>query len=346
MPKRAMPKPMKSLTIAQQVNVRAARTNTPRSMVIELTYRCNLNCYYCFQKKFSLQKELSKAKWFDVLGQLAESGTLYVTFSGGEPFVRKDFLAIIEQARKLDFGVSIITNGTLLTADTIRRLASLGIMDIGISFHAAEHELHDRLAGKNGSFEKAFKSLLLCGKAGIRTMIKHSVSTENFGQFMALRKMADETGSLFECDSFVLPHEKGTVSPFSLSTQQHGLFLKKMKAGAYACGNKREINARLHCDAGRSTAGISPSGDVAACIQLPIVFGNLTKSTFSAIWHSSTAAAYRTQEKKLASPCVSCSIKQFCSRCHGLAFLESGNWRGKTPSLCNHALAVKKSSEY
>jgi radical SAM protein with 4Fe4S-binding SPASM domain len=334
------------LSISQQVNVHASRNNIPLSILIELTYRCNLGCYYCYQQNFPAQKELSKRKWSDVLKQLADNGTLYLTFSGGEPFVRPDFLEIVEHARKLDFGVSIITNGTLLTRETIRRLALLGIMDIGISFHAAHPTLHDRLSGSPGSFKKAHENLLLCSKAGIRTMIKHSVSTENFGEFVILQKMADETGSLFECDCFVLPHEKGTVSPFSLSKDQYGLFLKKIKAGAFSCTSKRDINARLHCDAGRSSAGISPSGDVVACIQLPIVFGSIKKSSFSAAWNSPQANLFRAQEKKLAHSCTSCIIRQFCSRCHGLAFLESGEWHGKTSSLCNHALAVEKSSEY
>lgn len=315
-------------------------------MLIELTYRCNLSCYYCYQKKFPRQNELSKQKWFDILKELADSGTLYLTFSGGEPFVRHDFLDLVEHARKLDFGVSIITNATLLMSKTVRRLAQLGIMDIGISFHAAQPLIHDKLAGKTGSFKKACNTLLLCRKAGIRTMIKHSVSSENFGEFLALRKMADETDSLFECDCFVLPHEKGTVSPFSLSTDQYGSFLKKIKAAAFTCTSKRDIHARLHCDAGRSTGGISPSGNVVACIQLPIVFGNLKKSRFQAAWNSLQAKRFREQEKRLASSCASCSMKQFCSRCHGLALVESGNWRGKAPSLCNHALAVKKSSGY
>jgi radical SAM protein with 4Fe4S-binding SPASM domain len=333
-------------TLAQQINVRASQKNIPLNMLIELTYHCNLGCYYCYQKKFPCQKELSKRKWRSILKQLADSGTLYLTFSGGEPFVREDFLDIVENARKLDFGVSIISNGTLLTKESIARLASLGIMDIGISFHAAKPALHDGLSGKKGSFKKAYKNLCLCRTAGIRTMIKHSVSTENFGAFAALQKMADETDSLFECDCFVLPHEKGTVSPFSLSVDQYGSFLKKMKAAAFSCESKRDINARLHCDAGRSTAGISPSGNVVACIQLPIIFGNLKKSLFPAAWNSPQAKQFRTQEKKLALSCTSCSMKQFCSRCHGIAYLESGNWQGKTPSLCNHALAVKKSSGY
>jgi radical SAM protein with 4Fe4S-binding SPASM domain len=333
-------------TLAQQVNIRASQNNIPLSVVAELTYRCNLRCYYCYQKSFTRTTEMSPKKWSSIINQLADNGTLYLTFTGGEPFVRKDFLDIVETARKLDFGVSIITNGTLLTVQSVRRLASLGIMDIGISFLASRPDIHDTLSGSHGSFKKALASLERCNTAGIRTMIKHSVSSENFGEFVGLQKLADTTGSHFECDCFVLPHEKGTISPYGLSKDQYCLFLKKMKAQAFSCTNKREIESRLHCDAGRSVAGISPAGDVVACIQLPIIFGNLNKSSFSGVWNSLQAKRFRTREKKLASSCVSCMNRRFCSRCHGIAYLESCNWRGKSPSLCLHAAAVKKSARH
>lgn len=333
-------------SIAQQVNIRASQNNVPLSVVAELTYRCNLKCYYCYQKDFSRTTELSLKKWSSIFKQLADSGTLYLTFTGGEPFIREDFLDIVENARKLDFGVSIITNGTLPTLQSVCRLAELGIMDIGISFLASRPDLHDTLSNSPGSFKKALASLERCNSAGIRTMIKHSVSCENFGEFSGLQKLADRTGSLFECDCFVLPHEKGTVSPYGLSAYQYCLFLKKIKAQAFSCTNKREIESRLHCDAGRSVAGISPSGYVAACIQLPVVFGNLTRSSFTSVWNSHKARLFRKQEKRLSSSCVSCMNRRFCSRCHGIAYRESGNWRGKSPSLCQHAAAVKNSARH
>jgi radical SAM protein with 4Fe4S-binding SPASM domain len=327
-------------SIAQQVNLRASKKNIPLSVLVELTYRCNLNCYYCYQKNISPAKELSLRQWSRVLRGLSECGTFYLTFSGGEPLLRRDFIKIIEVSRTYDFAVSVITNGTLLAPPLIRSLASLGVMDIGISFHAASATLHDRLSGAAGSFDKAYDALCGCAEAGIKALIKHSVSKRNFGEFRKLRKMADDIGVLFECDCFVLPQAAGRASPCSLEQGQYLSFLKAIKAVPSPCPTKSDIAAQLNCDAGRSVAGIRPDGEVVPCVLLDIPFGSLTSSSFGTIWHSSKALRFRKQEKTLSAECRQCVDRRYCSRCHGMARLESSDFRGKSPSLCAYAGAV------
>ena len=220
---------MADITIARQVNRRASEKNIPLSVLIELTYRCNLSCYYCYQQSLPKEKELSCPQWSGILSQLAGAGTLYVTFSGGEWLARNDALEIIAAARSRDFAVSIITNGTLLTAAIVSQLADLGVMDIGISFHAARAGLHDRLCGKKGSFDRALKGLRSCVAAGIKTLIKHSVSMENFGEFIKLERLARDEGCFFECDANVVSHIPGRPSPFALTVEHYKRFLRTMK---------------------------------------------------------------------------------------------------------------------
>jgi radical SAM protein with 4Fe4S-binding SPASM domain len=336
---------MSSTTLAQRINIRASGKNIPLSVLVELTYRCNHACFYCYQKEYPEMKDLPCAQWCDILRQLAEEGTLYLTFSGGEPFSRGDFLRIVRYARSLGFGISIITNGTLLTPKSIRLLSDLAIMDIGISFLAANARLHDLLAGKKGSFAKARRNLDRCLESGIKVMIKHTVSSVNFGEFVKLGKLADETGALFECDCFTVPSHSCTISPYALSEKKYLSFLKKMKVTPFACSGENDQSAQLHCDAGRSVAGITPNGIVVPCIQLPIPLGSLIKSSFTSIWHSTAAKRFRGEEKRLSKQCISCGIKRYCSRCHGIAYAESGSWRGKSRSLCLHAAAMKRLSQ-
>ena len=324
---------MPAKTIAQQINKKASRKNIPLSALCELTYQCNLSCYYCYQKNVSKGKELTCAQWEDIFRQLARTGALYLTFSGGEPMLREDFISIVSAARSHDFAISVISNGTLLTKNKVKQLADLGIMDMGLSFHAAGKGLHDRLAGKIGSFEKTLKALRLCVDAGIKTMIKHSVSTANFMEFSKLAEMADKEGCFFECDGNVVPHEKGIPSPFAINQNQYKIFLKAMKAAPLSQFFKASNYETLHCDAGRSLCGINPQGDVVPCIQLPIKLGNLNKSSFREIWRSPAAKKFRAQEKNLDTTCETCGIRQFCSRCHGIAFHETnGNWQAPLPA--------------
>ncbi len=331
---------MTEKTIAQQINLEAAKKLVPLSVFIELTHRCNLTCYYCYQASYKHQKELSLHQWRGVLKQLAEMGTLYVTFSGGEPFLREDFLEILANARKHNFAVSIISNGLLLTKEWAAGLADLGIMDVGISLHAANALLHDKLSGAMGSFNDALQAIRLLVTREVKVLIKHSVSNANFGEYTQVEKIADAEGCGFECDTGILPAEYETVSPFALSQKQQRTFLADMGVKPITTCDTSRDESTLHCDAGRSLCGITPGGDVYPCIILPIDLGNFVDTPFKEIWHGKKADQFRNDEKTLSQECLSCKISHHCSRCHGFAFVEEGKWEGKSRSLCERAKAM------
>jgi radical SAM protein with 4Fe4S-binding SPASM domain len=305
-----------------------------------VTYRCNLHCYFCYQKHHAKirRKELSLAAWSAVFSELAHAGTLYITLTGGEPFMRREILPIVALARENGFAVSMITNGTLITRPMVRALAKLGIMDIGVSLHAAGRALHDRLTGTPGSYALALGAIRMLRSAGIKVMIKHTVSAANFGEYRALRDRADAMGCLFECDSSVVAQLPKTVSPFTLSAVQYDRFLRDMNVATVFARNADS----LHCDAGRSVAGITPYGDLVPCIQLPVRFGTLQNRLFADQWNGARAIAFRARERRLITECETCGIRSYCSRCHGLALAESGDFRASSPSCCVRAKAVKE----
>jgi MoaA/NifB/PqqE/SkfB family radical SAM enzyme len=86
--------------------------------------------------------------------------------------------------------------GILINEHIVKKLDELGILDIGISQHAADEKLHDRLTTMPGSFRLALSAIRLCVKADIKVMIKHSVSNANFGQYAELKHLAESEGQL------------------------------------------------------------------------------------------------------------------------------------------------------
>lgn len=329
-------------TIAQQTNIKASKENIPLSVLAELTYRCNHRCYFCYQKKHESGEELNTMEWRSILRQLADMGALYITFSGGEPFLREDLMDIIESARHSDFAVSIITNGTYISEFMAKKLDSLGVMDVGVSLHAADAGMHDRMTEVPGSYDRAVLGIRRLVNAGVKVIIKHSVSNINFGEYKKLRNLAETEGCYFECDSIVFPQEQGTISPYSLSEEQHMTFFRDMNISQYLCVGKDDIDSMLHCDAGRSLCGITPDGDLLPCIQLPVPFGNLRRTGFRDIWNSEKSVEFRKMEKIISDECLLCESRSFCSRCHGVAYFETLNWRGKSQSLCSRASAAGK----
>src|SRR3990172_4107083 len=88
--------------------------NLPVSAVLELTYECNLRCRHCYIVNQD-RAVLGTSAIFSILDELAEAGTLFLAFTGGEILLREDFFDVAEYAKRKHFALSILTNGTKVT---------------------------------------------------------------------------------------------------------------------------------------------------------------------------------------------------------------------------------------
>src|SRR2546423_14621390 len=79
---------------------RTVRKRLPLSVHFDLTYRCNERCVHCYLDHED-HGELSTAECIDALEQLAKAGTLFLTFSGGEIFLRRDLEELLATARRV-----------------------------------------------------------------------------------------------------------------------------------------------------------------------------------------------------------------------------------------------------
>ena len=71
----------------------------PLSASLELTYRCNWRCVFCYNPRHHDRRGLSGAEWVGVLDELRALGTLYVALTGGEPLTHPEFSAIARGVR-------------------------------------------------------------------------------------------------------------------------------------------------------------------------------------------------------------------------------------------------------
>lgn len=145
----------------------------PVLVMIETTSTCNLRCSFCIfgervdseADKDRRSRELTTGELRTVIDQVPRP-TL-ITFTGGEPFIRKDMLDLIEYAGRRH-RCHVITNATLIDENTAGRLAELaarrmfgaGLMFIGVSLQG-DRETHDRVTGQAGSFDKAVETIRL-----------------------------------------------------------------------------------------------------------------------------------------------------------------------------------------
>src|SRR5262245_17400086 len=108
-------------TLSEQIIDRSVAAGIPLSVHVDINMRCNELCGHCY-RVVEQRPELSATEVKALLAELARAGTLYLTFSGGEIFLRSDLVELIAEAKRLRFDVRLKTNALLVTEERARQL--------------------------------------------------------------------------------------------------------------------------------------------------------------------------------------------------------------------------------
>ncbi|MGA8542597.1 MAG: PTO1314 family radical SAM protein [Thermoplasmata archaeon] len=155
----------------------------------KLLYRCNLECQMCPFWRREDEPLLNLAQEVRMMNSLERAGVSFLGFEGGEPLLRPELPAILEEAHAR-FHTSVVTNGWLLSQrfrEIRKHLEYLFVSLDGIG------ETHDRLRGIPRSFERAVAGIRTVG-GDVPVAISHTVTKDNLGHAERLVALAEELG--------------------------------------------------------------------------------------------------------------------------------------------------------
>ncbi len=125
----------------------------PITASLAITSRCNSNCMYCsFRSGLSKNKidiELSTIK--RIIDELAEVGVKVITFTGGEPLLRKDLPEACQYAKEKGMTIHITTNGLLLNKTIATRLNDCGVSNLIMSLDSLDDSVYSVHRGVSNS---------------------------------------------------------------------------------------------------------------------------------------------------------------------------------------------------
>jgi len=107
----------------------------PEEIKVILTYKCNRDCEFCFNKNVAKKPDLTNSKY--IIDRIVESGVKKVRFTGGEPLLHKDLISSLKYAKSKGLYVMLNTNGTI-NLDQAARF----IDDILISFNSTKSRIN------------------------------------------------------------------------------------------------------------------------------------------------------------------------------------------------------------
>jgi len=183
------------MSLMSEVGQKAFNLGVPLAVHMDVTYRCNERCVHCYLDHDD-HGEMTTAEIKDVLDQLAEAGVFFITFSGGEVLLRRDFFEIVEYARRLMFNVKIKTNAVMIHEKEARRIRELGVDTIQISVYSHRPEVHDAITKLPHSFERTVKAIRFLREQGLRVTIANVLMTVNSSDHSGVQELAAELAEL------------------------------------------------------------------------------------------------------------------------------------------------------
>ncbi len=169
--------------------------SAPTTVDLFLTRACNLRCCHCFAEGGRpLKGELSHEEWLSVFDQLEQMGVLQVRLTGGEPFMRRRILELLDYLKCKRFQKLLITNGTMLNEKTIEALAKSDTTPT-VSLDGATAEVHDSFRGVPGAFRRTLKGISYLHRSGIMYGLNTCVHAGNLGQIEDIVRFGAKMGA-------------------------------------------------------------------------------------------------------------------------------------------------------
>jgi radical SAM protein with 4Fe4S-binding SPASM domain len=340
-----------------RVNDKSFDQGIPTMGHFELTFKCALKCVFCYCTPYTspehTQHEVTTEEAIRILDQVADAGCLWMTFSGGDPFIRPDFMQIYDHAISRGIIPTILCSGLIVTDEWLEHFKKYPPFKIELPLYGITKETYEATAGKKNTFERAMANIRKLVEAGLPVLIKSKILSLNVHEVPAIQAFVqEELGLEFNPNWFLYPRLDGTRD--HLAFRLNPLEVRKLEAvhGEISCDSSTPIptedetsppnSKAFSCAAGINSFYINPYGELNFCTYVRQSSYDLRTGTLK--------EGMRKLQKELldityekSSACGSCSIKSSCQNCPGHAVLETGSLTGKSDYLCevNHTVRGK-----
>ena len=298
--------------------------SAPVNVTWEVTYGCNLSCIHCLSDSGAKRNnELATEACLEVIDSMAAMKVFQFNIGGGEPFMRPDFLDLMDYAHQKGIVTCISTNGTLIDKDVARRLDNK-LVYIQVSLDGATLASNDIIRGR-GSFDKALQALEYLRQRDIEVSINTVLTRHSINELDRLVELAASFGAKLRISRF-RPSGRGKNSWSRLNLDREQLLTFSQWLGehlAVSTGDsffsvsteeRRSLGLNM-CGACKLTCCLSPTGQVYPCAFLQEAefrAGKLPEDSFAAIWQDSAVFhSFRRLEIKSCENCYRFDL------CHG-----------------------------
>jgi SynChlorMet cassette radical SAM/SPASM protein ScmE len=346
--------------------------NTPRSVDIAITNRCNLRCTYCsyYESPGESSEDLPLEEWLTFFRELNRLKVMEVTLHGGEPFCRQDILELLQGVRQNNMRFSILSNGTRITERIAAEIAKMNRCDmIQVSIDGPNSDIHDSFRGK-GSFLRAVNGIRALQKYQVPVSVRVTIHQKNVHHLVdTARFLLEELHLPSFSTNAIMPLGRGREDgeQHQLGIDDRTLAMKTLvelnrhykgritaesgpmfdawnwSAMEYARRKGRTIPNRGYlsgCSCPFERVTVLSDGTIVPCAQLAhIILGRMNKDDFKEVWqhHPGLQRLRRRRLIPLDSFefCDDCPYIKCCTgNCPALAYSLVGDEQHPSPEAC------------
>ncbi len=263
---------------------------------IEVTYRCNFNCPFCYiDHHFRLLPDISFKKLCFIIDQISKSPCLLVTLLGGEPFLRNDLLDIYKYLIKKGLYVHIYTNGTILDNPILTYFEKYPPYLITVPLYAGTEKTYEEITGKKNVLKLMFEFVNILKRKNIRFRFTTLINKANLRELDKILNIGEQLEVPLTFSTKIGPTIQGDNSPckLRLTPKERAEVLKTIS------GRKNVIWRDLDLVRNNSCNGIlliDNLGNLTTCIIDRNRSYNLRKIPFQKIIN-------QVQDLKMKCPC-------------------------------------------
>ena len=300
----------------------------PYSVLFELTARCNMNCVHCYLQNVHDTKELSYDKIIEIIDILYEKGIVFLTFTGGEILLRKDFVDIYLHAKKKGFLVELFTNGYLFDDKIIDALAEYPPLLVDISLYGASENTYRKVTGLQNAFARVIQNCKKLKKAGIRVSLKSPIIDLTYPEIKDMQMLADKLQIpfvyTFEICNTIDRQDMPKMHQISLNKALEYEFAnhykqiqtegRKSKSNYDEIINELRTNEKVYsCNVAVNSFVVDYNGKMCPCMKLRHRGIKLEKNNYEKIW--SDFKKYSAQIATMDYKCKGCEALYYCDVC-------------------------------
>jgi radical SAM protein with 4Fe4S-binding SPASM domain len=346
---------MSSILDALRQKARRLFRKPEESVILEVTQECNLKCSYCYNVWKCARPypagQLDTEGMRSLIGRIVEqTGCRILTFTGGEPYLRDDLVELMRHAQSRGVLLNVITNGTLLTEETILDSIRAGVTLFEVQLPATERPVVQGLMGRDvyddiiGAISKIKKHDGLVVAAFVAT-------SRNIGDLETVVEMCFALGVDGLMFNRFNPGGEGAHHVEELSVDPQTMRETLSRLDGWSTEYRLPVSCSIamppcffdhsaypHLSFGFCSAGgegayytIDPLGNVRMCNHSPTIVGNLLEEGFRSI---TRPARIRFFTEALCPTCAPCPMARTCQGgCKAAAESCTGSLTDEDPYL-------------